>query len=185
MKSDEVNSVLRVDKCDPPTEQYSCVSMIQTILHDIDLSHESKNTFVDKFTDYIIIELEITKSIFWCYEKSVFEKLIFDSEVYLISHSEKLSEATKKAVDDCIYLLKYLAIGQENLDSLPNDFEQFERLDFCVNANKLMQIESVFRNPLVICPSCSAEFSQIAFNVVRTMYSVKCPQCQQSISALN
>ena len=52
------------------------------------------------------------------------------------------------------------------MESVPSDFEHYERLDFCVNANKLMRIESVFRNPLVKCPSCESEFSQIAFNVL-------------------
>jgi hypothetical protein len=182
MNSDEVNSVLGLAHRDLPTIEYPCATLIQTILHDITVSREDDLTFLDKFTDYIIIELEITKSAFWCYEKSVFEKLIFDSEVYLISHSEKLSEVTKKAINDCIDLLKFLAIGQENLDSLPKNFEEFERLDFCVNGNKQIRIDEIFRNPLVKCPSCQNEFSQVSFEVVRTIYAVKCPQCKQSIA---
>lgn len=182
MKTDEVNSVLGVVYSDPPTIQYPCATLIQTIMHDITVSREDDLTFLDKFTDYIIIELEITKSAFWCYEKSVFEKLIFDSEVYLISHSEKLSEVTKKAINDCIDLLKFLAIGQENMESVPSDFEHYERLDFCVNGNKLLRLDDIFRNPIVKCPSCSNEFSQVAFDVARTIYAVKCPKCQQSIS---
>lgn len=182
MKSDEVNSVLGVAHCDPPTIEYPCASLIQAIMHDITVSREVDDAFLDNFTDYIIIELEITKSAFWCYEKTVFEKLVFDSEVYLISQSDKLSEATKKSINECIELLNYLASGQECLASLPKDFEKFDRLDFCVNANKLMRIDDIFRNPIVKCPSCSNEFSQIAFDVVRTIYAVKCPKCQQSIS---
>ena len=73
MKSDEVNSVLGVAERDPSTTQYPCGSLIQKILHGINASHESKETFMDKFTDHIIIELEVTKSAFWCYEKSFFE----------------------------------------------------------------------------------------------------------------
>ncbi len=182
MNSDEVNSLLGLAHRDPPTIQYPCATLIQTIMHDITVSREDDLTFLDKFTDYIIIELEIIKSAFWCYEKSVFEKLIFDSEVYLISHSEKLSEVTKKAINDCIDLLKFLAIRKENLDSLPNNFEEFERLDFCVNGNKQIRIGEIFRNPTVKCPSCQNEFSQISFDVVRTIYAVKCPKCQQSMA---
>jgi hypothetical protein len=181
MKSDEVNSVLGLAYRDPPTIEYPCASLIQTIMHDITISREVDDAFLDKFTDYIIIELEITKSAFWCYEKTVFEKLVFDSEVYLISQSEKLSEATKKSINECIELLNFLANGQECLDALPEDFQKFEKLDFCINGKKEIRIDEIFRNPLVKCPSCHSEFSQIAFDVVRTMYAVKCPQCQQSI----
>lgn len=181
METDNTNALLVIHR-DPPTFDYPCNSLIQSILYDVDTSQESKDIFLDKFTDYIIIELEITKSAFWCYESSVFERLIFDSEVYLISHSEKLSEPTKKAINDCICLLKFLAIGQENLETVPIDFEQFERLDFCINANKLMRIENIFSNSIVTCPSCNSEFSQLAFDVIRTLYAVKCPRCHQSIS---
>jgi hypothetical protein len=182
MKHDEINCVLGLAHRDPPTIQYPCAKLIQTIMHDINVSREDDLTFLDKFTDYIIIELEITKSAFWCYEKSVFERLIFDGEVFLISHSEKLSEVTKKAINDCIDLLKFLALRQENLDSLPNDFEQFERLDFCINGIKKIRIDEIFRNPIVKCPSCKNEFSQIGFDVVRSMYAVKCPKCLQSLA---
>jgi hypothetical protein len=180
MESDDRNSILMIHR-DPPTFDYPCSSLIRSILYDVDTSSESEDTFLDKFTDYIIIELQITKSAFWCYESSVFERLIFDSEVYLISHSEKLSESTKKAINDCIYLLKFLAIGQENLEIVPNDFDQFERLDFCINADKLMRIEDIFNHPFVKCPTCNNEFSQVAYDVVRTMYAFKCPKCHHSI----
>lgn len=167
---------------DPPTIQYPCASLIQTIMHDIICRCEVDDAFLEKFTDYIIIELEITKSAFWCYEKTVFEKLIFDCEVYLISQSEKLSEATKKSINECIELLKFLEIGQENFHSLPQEFEQYETQEFCVQGNKEIRIDEIFRSPLIKCPSCTYEFSQIAFDVVRTIYAVKCPKCQQSIA---
>lgn len=181
MDSDDRNSLV-IFHSDPPTIEYPCASLIQTIMHDITVSRAVDDAFLDKFTDYIIIELEITKSAFWCYEKTVFEKLIFDSEVYLISQSEKLSEATKKSINECIELLKFLEIGQENFHSLPHKFEQYETQEFCVQGNKEIRIDEIFRNPLVKCPSCTNEFSQIAFDVVRTIYAVKCPKCQQSIS---
>ncbi len=182
MKSDEVNSVLGVAHCDPPTIEYPCASLIQAIMHDITVSREVDDAFLDNFTDYIIIELEITKSAFWCYEKTVFEKLVFDSEVYLISQSDKLSEATKKSINECIELLKFLEIQQENLQSLPHEFEQYETQEFCVRGSKEIRIDEIFLNPLVKCPSCSNEFSQIAFDVTRTIYAVKCPKCKQSMA---
>lgn len=181
MDSEDRNSIAMIH-CDLPTFDYPCNSLIRSILYDIDTSSESEDTLIDKFTDYIIIELQITKSAFWCYESSVFEKLIFDSEVYLISHSEQLSVATKKALNDCIYLLKFLAIGQDNLDAVPKDFVEFERQDFCMDANKSMRIMEIFSNPFVKCPTCNNEFSQVALDVVRTMYALKCPKCKHSIS---
>jgi hypothetical protein len=181
MESDNSNSISMIH-CDPPTFDYPCNRLIQTILYDVDTSAESEDTFIDKFTDYIIIELQITKSAFWCYESSVFEKLIFDSEVYLISHSEQLSELTKKAITDCIYLLKFLATGQENLEAVPINFVQFERQDFCMSADKSMRIMEIFSNPFVKCPTCNNDFSQVALHVVRAMYAFKCPKCHQSIS---
>lgn len=181
MNSDEVNSVLNIAYRDPPTIQYPCATLIQTLMHDISVSREIVDIYLDKFTDYIIIELEIIKSAFWCYEKSVFEKLLFDSEVFLISHSETLGEVTKKSINDCIFLLKFLATRKENLDCLPTDFEHFESMQFCVNGMKQIRINEIFCNPTMKCPTCQNEFSQIAFDVVRTMYAVKCPKCQQSI----
>jgi len=181
MESDD-RKPLVVIHSDPPTFDYPCVSFIQSILYDIDTTTERKDGFLDKFTDYILIELEITKSAFWCYESSVFERLIFESEVYLILHSEKLSESTIKAINDCICLLKFLALKKENLDTFPNDFQTFERLDFSIDRGKQMRIESIFCNSLVKCPSCSGEFSQIAFNVLRSPYALKCPKCHQSIA---
>ena len=77
MDSEDRNSIAMIH-CDLPTFDYPCNSLIRSILYDIDTSSESEDTLIDKFTDYIIIELQITKSAFWCYESSVFEKLIFD-----------------------------------------------------------------------------------------------------------
>ncbi|WP_146179260.1 hypothetical protein [Limnohabitans sp. Hippo4] len=182
MKSDEVNSVLGLAYRDTPTIEYPCATLIQTLMHDISVSREVDDIVLDKFTDYIIIELEVTKSAFWCYEKNLFEKLIFDSEVFLISHSEKLSDSSNKLINDCIELLNFLAGGQENWSSLPNKFKDFEDMQFCVNGNKEIRIDEFFRNPNVKCPSCSHEFSQIAFDVVRTIFAVRCPKCEQSIA---
>jgi hypothetical protein len=181
MESDDRNTLVVIHS-DPPTFDYPCVSFMQSILYDIDTTTEPKDGFLDKFTDYILIELEITKSAFWCYESSVFERLIFESEVYLILHSEKLSESTIKAINDCICLLKFLALKKENLETLPNDFKKYERLDFSIERGKQMRIESIFCDSFVKCPSCSLEFSQIAFNVLRSPYAFKCPKCHQSIA---
>lgn len=167
---------------DPPTYDYPCISFMQSILYDIDTTTESKDAFLEKFTDYIIIELEITKSAFWCYESSVFERLIFESEEYLIMHSQKLCELTIKAINDCICLLKFLALKKENLETVPNNFQTFERLDFSIDRGKQMRVESIFCNSFVKCPTCSLEFSQIAFNVLRSPYAFKCPKCHQSIA---
>lgn len=180
MESDDRNQLVILHS-DPPTIEYPCATLIQSIMHDIICRYDVDNAFLDKFTDYIIIELEITKSAFWCYEKNVFEKLLFDSEVYLISQSEKLSEETKKSINECIELLKFLAYGQENWNSLPQKYDEYDTQESCVRGSKAIRIDEIFRNPLVKCPSCHNEFSQIAFDVVRTIYSVKCPKCQQSI----
>ena len=99
--------------------------------------------------------------------------------VIFLAYSNPFSATRLGAINECIELLKFLKIGQESLYSLPNEFEHYEKLEFCVNGNKEIRIDEIFRNPLVKCPSCKSEFSQIAFDVKRTMYAVKCPQCQQ------
>lgn len=180
MNSNQAANIM-IAHTDPPTFEYPCVECIQAILYNIIPSSVEKESSLERLLEYVISELETTKSAFWFYESYIFEGLAWTVQMYYIDNSDKIEIENKEGLEQCVSLLRFLGKGKENLDSLPSDFNGFDIMAASVQTDIFMRINNRFRNPQIRCPSCSDEFSQFRYDVVRTMYSIKCPKCKQSI----
>jgi hypothetical protein len=172
---------LKVICVDPPYAEHPCLTYIQTLLCNIDPNGECKEVPIDKFSEFIVMELEITKAPFYGYDRELFEKLAYAIEVFLVKYFEEIKQETKEILDQCVILLKHLAEGKENLDSFPTGYTEVNYETLIVRADIWRRVKDRFRSPNLKCPSCKNEFSQVDFNVIREMYCVKCPKCKQSI----
>lgn len=181
MESDKINDIAPI-LSDPHIIDHPCVNYVQSLLYNVESDIGSDGGFVTDFAVYVITELEITKTIFWFYDKKLFEGLAWDCQIYLIDHSEKLSKKNQDALSECVFLLRHIAQNEDHLDSFPIEYDQMVEAVMCVRSDIWRRVDDKFRNPNVKCPSCSNEFSQVAFDVVRTPFAVKCPKCKQSIS---
>ncbi len=181
MESDQANYIIhQINGVDPL--KYPCVCYIQDLLCNIDSTLDGKEIPFDRFVTLVVTELEIVKSIYWCYEKEVFDKLMSLIENFLDEYSFNLKKQIKDTLQECIFLLRFLSESQKNLDSFPSGYKEVDPREMTVCINIWRQVQNRIINPNIKCPSCSNEFSQVAFDVTRTMYAVKCPKCNQSIS---
>ena len=167
---------------DPPIFEYPCVVYVQSLLYNTDPKIENENVPLEKFVEFIATELEITKSSFWCYEKYLFIKLAFFIEEFLIEHADGIRRKNKIALEESVALLRFMSEEKNNIECLPNGCDENDPRVFEVRADIWLRVKKKFSNPNIKCPSCGNEFSQVAFDVSRTMYAVKCPKCNQSIS---
>jgi hypothetical protein len=182
MKIDEANHIINQVYSDPPTIEHPCVAYVQSLLLNLDSNTEDAEDPLERFVELIATELEVTKSAFWCYEKEVFEKLAFSIEVFLIDCVDKIKQQTKDHLRECLLLLNFISEGKDNLNYFPDGYDEIDPRTLVVRADIWRKVKNKFNNPNIKCPSCEHEFSQVAFDVVRTMYAVKCPKCKQSIS---
>ncbi len=181
MKSDQANYITNRIYGDDPLK-YPCVNFIQDLLCNIDPTVENEDIPFDDLITLVITELQIIKSIFWGYESEVFNRLISLIEDFIYDYGFKLNKNTKDTLLECIFLLKYLGESQENLDSYPSEYAEDDPREMIVRTGIWQKVQKKFDNPNIKCPSCRNEFSQVAFEVTRTLYAVKCPKCNQSIS---
>lgn len=181
MESDQANYITNQIHGDDPLK-YPAVIYIQDLLCKIDPALDSEDIPFDRFITLIITEFQIIKSIFWSYESEIFYRLISVIEDFLCDYGFNLSEQPKDTLQECISLLRFLSECQENLDRFPSGYEEVDPREMVVRANIMRQVQNKFDNPNINCPSCSNRFSQLAFDVTRSLYAVKCPKCNQSIS---
>lgn len=166
---------------DPPTIEHPSINYVLAILYNIQTNIENEDVPIEKFIELIATELEKTKSIFWFYEKKFFIDLAFSIEEFLITHKDAIKQKTKSDLIECITLLRFISKKQINLENLPIGYEKDDLRIFTVRARIWLRVKDKFSSPNIKCPSCNNEFSQVAFDVTRTMYAVKCPKCKQSV----
>lgn len=163
---------------DVPTYQYPSVVYIQDLLCKIAFTIDSKEVSLLKVLDYVIIELEITKSAFSSYERDLFIKLKVTLEVFMNSH--ELLESNKNDISDCLELLSFLSTDRKNLDLLPSKFQYDESTCSFSDGGRSALIREKFRNSNLICPSCKNEFDQFRYDAIRTPFSITCSKCHHS-----
>jgi len=166
---------------DVPTSEHPCVVFIQTILYSLNVEAE-KEASLPAFAEFVSTELQISKSAYRGYDKDLYEKLIALSEAYLLLHSGQLSNQSIGAINESITLLKFLSESRSNLEAVPYGYTDFDQRFTCYSEEIKHRVDKKFRSPMVTCPTCKNEFSQIDFNVVRTLNAVKCPECKLSFS---
>lgn len=180
MNSENLNKINLIHD-DSPIIDYPTISYIQSILYDVEHVDDADGSFLTEFAIYIITELQTTKTIFYFYEKELFERLAWDCEIFLINHSGRIGKNNIDVLIESILLLSYMAESKDNLDSFPSQYDGRMESEMCIRSDIWKRVDDKFRNPNVKCPSCSNEFSQVSVDVVRTPFAVKCPKCKQSI----
>lgn len=176
----DINDRSLLAHVDVPTYQYPSVVYIQDLLYKVASKIDDNEISLLKVLDYVIIELEITKSAFYCYEKNLFTKLKITLEVLM--NSNELLDRNKNDISDCLELLNFLSNDRKNLDLLPNSYQNKESTYQEFNTERKKLVHNKFNNPNIICPFCRNEFSQFKYDVVRTPFNITCPNCQQSIN---
>lgn len=131
-----------------------------------------------KVLDYVIIELEITKSAYSSYDRELFIKLKVTLEVFMNSH--ELLDSNKNDISDCLELLSFLSTDRKNLDSLPIKYQTDKSTSQRFEGERRTLIRENFRNSNLICPSCKNEFDQFRYDAIRTPFSLTCPKCHHS-----
>lgn len=180
MKSDDLND-LEMAHVDVPTLEYPCAGFIQMLLYNLDLRVDNEVS-LPAFAEFVCTELQISKSAYWGYDKELYEKLIAFSEAYLLLHSDQLCEPNVSKINESITLLKFLSESRSNLEAIPNGYTDFDQRFSCYSEKIKRRVEDKFKGSMVTCPACENEFSQVDFNVVRTLHAVKCPKCQISFA---
>jgi predicted RNA-binding Zn-ribbon protein involved in translation (DUF1610 family) len=85
-------------------------------------------------------------------------------------------------IKNSLSLLDNILINSENLYYSPGEDELEISVARAANWNYMMKYQKRFLDIKAKCPSCSNEFMVSSFNVSRSPYGYKCPNCNQSIS---
>lgn len=161
---------------------YPSVIYIQHLLCSIEPTLDGDEAPFDKLINFAITELKIIQLIEWSYNSGIFNELISLFENFIDYHDFDMNKQVKDIFRECIALLRFLSVSPENLDVFPSGYEGLDTREMLIRANVMQQVQKKFDNPNIKCPYCRNEFSQVAFEVTRTLYAVKCPKCNQSIS---
>lgn len=181
MNTDD-DSKLLLAHVDTPTSQAPCLLLTQSLLYYLATKNERAEVQLPRFCEFVITELEITRSAYWCFEEEVFLRLVCESEAYLLAQSNLLTEQSQDLIIDSINLLKHMGKARKNIEFIPGIYKKLEDDLLVISGLVQHRIYEKFRNPEIQCPSCNKKFSQIEFNVVRAMFTVECPQCDQLIA---
>lgn len=177
----DINDRSLLAHVDVPTYQYPSVVYIQDLLYKVASTIDSKEVSLLKVLDYVIIELEITKSAYSSYDRDLFIKLKVTLEVFMNSH--ELLDSNKNDISDCLEILSFLSNDRKNLDLLPSKYQTDEATSHRFEGERRKIINEKFRNSCLICPSCENEFDQFRYDAIRTPFNITCPNCQQSIKS--
>ena len=163
------------------TLEYPCIKVIKHLLHSIPPSIENNQIALDKFIEFALTELELTKSIYWCYESVFFEELALKFETFYSDNLAFLKEQNKNVLSECVLILRFLATKKENLDDTPEKYIDLDEATTTLRADIDIRVLNRLNKLIIKCPSCNQDFSQFETNVARSIFSVKCPRCNQSI----
>ena len=174
------NNDLELANVDVPTYEYPFVVYIQDLLYKVASKIDSNEVSLLKVLDYVIIELEITKSAYSGYDRDLFIKLKATLEVSM--NSIELLDSNKNDISDCIELLSFLSNDRKNLDLLPFKYESDEASSHRFDLKRRALIREKLRNSNLICPSCENEFDKFRYDAIRTPFSLTCPDCHHPLS---
>lgn len=165
---------------DPPSVDSPILSEIIRNLTNAICELRGQNSHLEVLLGYAISELGIVNSqMIYCGENSIAKVIECLQEA--CSACERIGfDGLANDIKESLTLLDNILIDSENL--YPNEDELEISVARAANWDYMQKYQRRVLSIKAKCPSCSHEFMVSSFNVSRSPYGYKCPNCNQSIS---
>ncbi len=172
----------RMIHSDPPSVDSPILCGIIYSLSNAIFELRGQNSVLENLLGFAISELSIVNSqMIYCGENSIAKVIECLREA--CSACERIGFGNLVSdVKDSISMLESILTDSENLYPHPNEDEMAISVGRAVNWDYMMKYKNKIEGVRSKCPSCGHEFLISSFNVSRSPYGYKCPNCSQSIS---
>ncbi len=164
---------------DPPSVDSPILGGIIYKLSNAISELRGQNSLLENLLGFAISELSIVNSqMIYCGEDSIEKVIEYLKEV--CSAFERIGfRILVGDINESISLLESILVDSENLYFSPSEEEMAMSV---ANWDYMMRYQKRVLGIRAKCPSCSHEFLVSSFNVSRSPYGYRCPNCNQSIS---
>ena len=167
---------------DPPSVDSPILCGIIYKLSNAISELRGQNSLLENLLGFSISELSIVNSqMIYCGEDSIKKVIEYLREV--CSAFERIDfRILVGDINESISLLESILVDSENLYLSPSEEEMAMSVAKDANLDYMMKYQKRVLDIRAKCPSCSHEFVVSSFNVSRSPYGYRCPNCNQSIS---